>query len=75
MRHGISHIVEYPFTDLGPGYLPPSPLPFPISFPIPPDIGPGHISPLLLASGGPHWRHVQTCSLEDLLPPSTGTDT
>ena len=28
---------------------------------------------LLLASGGHHWKPVQTCSLEDL--PLTGTDT
>ena len=31
----------------------------------PPDIRPG--TPLLLTSGGQHWKPVQTCSLEDLL--------
>ena len=28
---------------------------------------------LLLTSGGHHWRHVQTCSLEDLTPHPRGT--
>ena len=35
---------------------------------LPPDMGPGEPTPLLLTSGGRHWRHVQMCSLEDLTP-------
>ena len=30
-------------------------------------MGPGYPTPLLLASGGHHWRLIQTCSL-DVLP-------
>ena len=54
----------------------------------PPDIRPGHLPPpphighhtwaptplsILLTSGGHHWRPVQTCSLEDLMPQSALT--
>ena len=39
----------------------------------PPDIKPDEPTlppqPLLLTSGGDHWKPVQTCSLEDLPPP------
>ena len=43
------------------------------TYPISLDMGPGHLlhPPLLLTSGGHHWRPVQTCSLEDLTPPPT----
>ena len=47
--------------DIGLGYL----LPAPAS---PLDMG-SRTSPLLLTSGGDQWTPVQTCSLEDLLPP------
>ena len=41
---------------------------------LPPDIRPGHFSPLLLSCGGDHWRPIQTCSLEDLPLPPHSTD-
>ena len=46
-------------------YMAPSPVPSTS------DIDPPGPGPLLMTSGGHHWRPVQTCSLED---PPTGTD-
>ena len=44
----------------------------------PPDIKPDEPTlppqPLLLTSGGHHWKPVQTCSLEDLPPPTPSGD-
>ena len=39
----------------------------------PSDIRPGDL-PTSLTSGGNHWRHVQTCLLEDLNPPPPYTN-
>ena len=51
MHHGIGHMV---------GYLPGEGQ---VGYPLPP----GHQTwdPLLVTSGGDHWRPVQTCSFED----------
>ena len=54
MHHGIGHMVEYP----PPRHQTWGPI-CPPSYPLPP----------ATASGGHHWRPVQTCSLEDLPPP------
>ena len=59
MHHGIGYMVVYPLvwtSDLDPYPL------LNVTSDLP--------QPLLLASGGHHWRPVQTCSLEDLPPPS-----
>ena len=55
-----------PFTqEMGPGYLLSRPCYWHLLV-ITGDMGP---TPLLLTSGGHHWRPVQTCSLKDLPPP------
>ena len=75
MRHGIGRTVGG--TPLW-TYQPPPPPPLNIpSHPTPfwtnPPPALSHTHPLLLTSGGHHWRPVQTCALEDL-PLPTGTD-
>ena len=59
-------------AQMAPGYLPPPPRDMEPGY-LPPtcawDLGAYTPSPLLLTSGGHHWKPVQTWSLEDLPPP------